>query len=87
MFGKYYEPFNPMDYEDEQAARGQTRAATDQKDEDILQGEEDRDMHLGWVNAARGEHECYELRAETYEVCHLLYITAVIHLDMNKHEH
>ena len=56
-FGKSYEPFNPMEYEEEEQSRGQKRVATDApegEEERIARGE-GGDMHMGWLHEARGE--------------------------------
>ena len=54
-FGKSYEPFNPMDYEGEEQAKGQKRVATaaSEGEEERVERGESGEMHLGWLHEAR----------------------------------
>ena len=78
-FGKSYEPFNPMEFEESNQERGQKRTAEQEPEgqrEEKKQEKADRpDMHLGWIHEARGEQESGELRVETLEMGHLLNVT------------
>ena len=56
-FGKSYEPFNPMEYEEGDQSKGQTRVATEapEGEDERIKREEGDDMNLGWLHEARGE--------------------------------
>ena len=82
-FGKSYEPFNPMDFEDNNQERGQKRTAEQDAEgqrEETRPEKDTPDMRLGWIHEARGEQGSEELRVENLEMGHLLNVTEGIQI-------
>ena len=90
-FGKSYEPFNPMEFEEMKQDRGQQRRAEQdaegQSEEKKQETQEIPEMHLGWIHEARGEQGSEELRIETLEMGHLLNVTDGIQISKRDMPH